>query len=98
MTPNLILFLAVFLLNVIPAFAPPTWMVFSFLGFRFPSHMGWSFAFVGAIAATMGRSLLAKLSHIIVRNHWLSEGVKKNVDSFKIEIEKRPRLTFGLLL
>ena len=39
MSPRLILFLAVFLLNVIPAFAPPTWMLFSFLGFRFPSHI-----------------------------------------------------------
>jgi len=51
----LLLFLLVFLLNVIPAFAPPTWMVFSFLGFRFPEHMGVTFAFAGALAATLGR-------------------------------------------
>ena len=44
MRPRLILFLTVFLLNIIPAFAPPTWMVFSFLGFRFPSHIDSSFA------------------------------------------------------
>jgi membrane protein DedA with SNARE-associated domain len=98
MNLNLILFLVIFLLNIIPAFAPPTWMVFSFLGFRYPEHMGWSFALVGALAATIGRSLLGKLSHAIVRNHWLSEATRKNVDSIKLELEKRPRLTFGLFL
>jgi hypothetical protein len=36
----LLVFLVVLVLNVIPAFAPPTWMVFSFLGFRFPEHAG----------------------------------------------------------
>jgi membrane protein YqaA with SNARE-associated domain len=98
MSPILILFLVVFLLNVIPAFAPPTWMVFSFLGFRFPSHMGWSLALVGAVAAATGRSLLGKLSRTIVRNHWLSEAAKENVDSLKLELENRPKLTFGLFL
>jgi membrane protein YqaA with SNARE-associated domain len=98
MSPLLILFLVVFLLNVIPAFAPPTWMVFSFLGFRFPSHVGWTFALAGAVAAAMGRSLLGKLSRAIVRNHWLGEAARENVDSFKAELEKRPKLTFGLFL
>jgi hypothetical protein len=79
MSPRLILFLAVFLLNIIPAFAPPTWMVFSFLGFRFPSRIDWSFALVGALAAATGRSVLGKLSRTIVRNHSLSEAVRKNV-------------------
>jgi membrane protein DedA with SNARE-associated domain len=98
MNPALILFLVVFLLNIIPAFAPPTWMVFSFLGFRYPEHMGWSFALVGALAAAMGRSLLGRLSHLVVRNHWLSEATRKNVDSLKVALEKRPRVTFGLFL
>ena len=98
MSPRLILFLAVFLLNIIPAFAPPTWMVFSFLGFRFPSRIDWSFALVGALAAATGRSVLGKLSRTIVRNHWLSEAARENVDSLKLELEKRPTLTFGLFL
>jgi hypothetical protein len=98
MSPRLTLFLAVFLLNVIPAFAPPTWMVFSFLGFRFPSRIDWSFALVGALAAATGRSVLGKLSRTIVRNHWLGEAARENVDSLKVELEKRPTLTFGLFL
>ena len=85
MSPRLILFLAVFLLNVIPAFAPPTWMLFSFLGFRFPSHIDWSFALIGAIAAATGRSVLAKLSRTIVRKHWLNEAARNNVDSLKLK-------------
>jgi len=98
MGPLLVLFLVVFLLNVIPAFAPPTWMVFSFLGFRLPTHMDWSFAFVGAVAAAMGRSLLGKLSRILIRNRWLSEAAKQSIKSLNLELEKRPNLTFGLFL
>jgi membrane protein DedA with SNARE-associated domain len=98
MNPNLILFMVVFLLNIIPAFAPPTWMVFSFLGFRFPLHMGWPSALVGAVAATMGRSLLGRMSNSIVRNRWLSDAARKNIDSFKVHLEKRPKLTFGVFL
>ena len=98
MIPLLILFLVVFFLNVIPAFAPPTWMVFSFLGFRFPSHMGWTFALAGAFGAAVGRLVLGKLSRLVVRNHWLGEAARQNVDSFKLDLEKRPKLTFGLFL
>jgi hypothetical protein len=98
MSPLWVLFLVVFVLNVIPAFAPPTWMVFSFLGFQLPAQLDWSFAFVGAIAAVTGRSLLGKLSRIIIRNHWLSDAARENVSSIKIELEKRPNLTFGLFL
>jgi hypothetical protein len=98
MNPLLVLFLVVFLLNVIPAFAPPTWMVFSFLGFRLPTHMDWSFALAGAVAAAMGRSLLGKLSRTIIRNHWLSEAAKQSINSLKLELDQRPNLTFGLFL
>lgn len=98
MGPIALIFLIVFLLNMIPAFAPPTWMVFSFLGLRFPQHAGWLLAVTGALAATLGRCMLAKLSRLIVRRHWLNTASRNSVDSLRGEIEKRPRLTFGLLL
>ncbi len=98
MSEILLLFLLVFLLNVIPAFAPPTWVVFSFLGFRFPDHMGVAFAVVGALAATLGRFTLAKGSHLIVRRHFLSEEARQNVDTIKEQLGKRKKFTFGLLL
>jgi membrane protein YqaA with SNARE-associated domain len=94
----LLLFLLVFFLNVIPAFAPPTWMVFSFLGFRFPDHMGVVLALVGALAATLGRFTLAKASRVIVRRHLLSEEARQNVDALKEQLSQRKKLTFGLLL
>ncbi len=98
MNPMALVFLIVLALNVIPAFAPPTWMVFSFLGFRFPEHAGWMLSVTGALAATLGRCILAKTSRIIVRRRWLSAATRENVDSLRDEIQKRPRFTFGLLL
>lgn len=93
-----LVFLIVLALNVIPAFAPPTWMVFSFLGFRFPDHAGWILALTGASAATLGRCILAKMSRVIVRGHWLSAASRDNLDSLRDELQGRPRLTFSLLL
>jgi uncharacterized membrane protein YdjX (TVP38/TMEM64 family) len=94
----LILFLVVLVLNLVPAFAPPTWMVFSTVGFRFPDHVGWTFALVGALAAALGRSALAKMAHGVVRNRWMSDVSRENVDSLKGSMEKHPKLTFGLFL
>lgn len=94
----LLLFLLIFLLNVIPAFAPPTWMVFSFLGFRFPNHMTVALAFVGALAATLGRFTLAKGSNLIVRRHFLGEEARQNVDAIREQLSRRKKLTFGIFL
>jgi membrane protein YqaA with SNARE-associated domain len=94
----LLLFLLVFLLNVIPAFAPPTWMVFSFLGFRFANHMSLALAFVGALAATLGRFTLAKGSNSIVRRRFLSAEAKQNVDVIREQLSRRKKLTFSILL
>lgn len=98
MSEILLLFVLVFLLNVIPAFAPPTWMVFSLLGFRFPEHAGIFVALVGALAATLGRFTLAKGSHLIVRRHFLSEDARQSVDAVKEHLSRRKKLTFGILL
>jgi membrane protein YqaA with SNARE-associated domain len=94
----LIVLLVVLLLNVIPAFAPPTWMVFSFLGFRYPERAGWAVALVGAIGATTGRLILAKMSRIVLRKRWLSDAARANIDTIKLELERRPKLTFGAFL
>lgn len=93
-----LLFLLVFLLNVIPAFAPPTWMVFSFLGFRFPNHMNVGLAFVGALAATLGRFVLAKGSNVIVRRRFLTEEATQNVDVIREQLSRRKKLTFSVFL
>jgi hypothetical protein len=93
-----LLFLVVFLLNVIPAFAPPTWMVFSFIGFSYPEHERILLAVVGALAATAGRLCLAKMSRAIVRRRILGETSRTNIDAVKEKLERRKKLTFSLFL
>ena len=93
-----VLFLAVFTLNVIPAFAPPTWLVFSFLGLKYPLFNGIEVALTGAVAATLGRLTLAVLSRVIVRGKFLNEATKQNVDSIRVGLEGKRKLTFGVLL
>jgi hypothetical protein len=92
------LFLVVFALNVIPAFAPPTWMVLSYVGFRYPmNHVALS-AVIAAAAATCGRVLLAKMSRDIVRKKFLSEDTRMNIDAIRERLEARPKFTFSLFL
>lgn len=73
-------------------------MVFSFIGFRYPTMNVTAFALVGALAATSGRLLLAKFSRVIVRRHFLSESSKQNVDAIKTGLQGRRKFTFGLFL
>ena len=92
MTMLLVLFFVVFALNVIPAFAPPTWMTLSFIGLAIPSVHVISLALVGATAATLGRVVLAKLSRTIIRQKLLSEQVCLNLDAIKRGIESKRAL------
>jgi hypothetical protein len=87
------LFFVVFVLNVMPAFAPPTWMTLSFVGLTLPSVNVMVLALVGAVAATLGRIALAKLARRIVRHGLLSEPVRLNIDTIKQGIEGRKALT-----
>ena len=93
----LVIFIVVFALNVIPIFAPPTWTVLSFIAIRFNSNIV-LLALVGAVAATLGRLVLAKLSTVIVRQKFLSDDTRKNIDAVKERLESRKKLTFSILL
>jgi uncharacterized membrane protein YdjX (TVP38/TMEM64 family) len=93
-----LVFIAVYLLNLIPAFAPPTWMVFSVIGFHnLTSHVTW-LALVGALAATSGRVTLAKLSRFVIRKRLLSQESKNNIDAIREGLQGREKLTFALFL
>lgn len=94
----IVLFVTVFVLNLIPAFAPPTWMVFSFIGFRYPLLNVTLLAIVGALAATAGRLLLAKFSRLIIRQRFLSAASKENIDAIRSGLEGKKKLTFGVFL
>jgi hypothetical protein len=92
MTIVVVLFFVVFALNIVPAFAPPTWVTMSFVGLTVPSINVIALAAVGATAATLGR-VGAKLSRLIVRRKFLSEQARLNVDALKQGIEGRKALT-----
>lgn len=94
---SLVIFLVVFALNVMPVFAPPTWTVLSFIAIRYNSNIV-LLAVVGAVAATLGRLVLAKLSNVIVRQKFLSDDTRKNIDAVKERLEGKKKLTFSILL
>jgi hypothetical protein len=94
----IVVFSIVYALNVIPAFAPPTWLVFSLIGFAYPEHDGIVLAISGAPGATLGRVTLAKLSRVIIRQKFLSEDTRRNIDAIREGLQGRRKLTFGLLL
>jgi len=93
-----LLFILVFILNVVPAFAPPTWITLSFLGFSMPHVPIGALALIGATAATLGRVTLAKLSRAIVRGRLLDEPTRKNIGAIKDVLEKRRVFAFGTFL
>jgi hypothetical protein len=93
-----LLFILVFILNVMPAFAPPTWITLSFLGLSMPHVPIGALALIGATAATLGRVTLAKLSRAIVRRRFLDEPTCKNIGAIKDVLEKRRVFAFGTFL
>jgi membrane protein DedA with SNARE-associated domain len=93
-----VLCIVVFVLNVLPAFAPPTWTTMSFIGLAIPNMDLLLLAAVAAVAATCGRIVLAKLSRQIVRQRLLTEQSRRNVDAIKTAIENQGAMTFGTFL
>lgn len=75
----LLLFLAVFALNVAPAFAPPTWMLMSFFGFRYPDANPFLVALVAACGAAGGRSVLAYFAQRIANSRWVSQKMRDSL-------------------
>jgi hypothetical protein len=78
-------------------FAPPTWTVLSFIAIRFNLNIV-VLAVVGAIAATLGRLVLAKLSTVIIRQRFLSEGARVSIDAVRTRLESSKKLTFSVML
>jgi membrane protein YqaA with SNARE-associated domain len=93
-----VLFIVVFVLNVLPAFAPPTWTAMSFIGLAIPNLDILLLALVAATAATCGRVVLAKLSRAVVRQKLLTEQARRNVDAIRIGIENQRAITLGTFL
>ena len=94
---GLAVFVVVFILNVVPAFAPPTWTVLSFIAIKYRVNV-LVLSVVGATAATAGRSVLARLSRWLVAQKLLSERSRENIDQLRIRLEGKKRLTAGAFL
>jgi membrane protein YqaA with SNARE-associated domain len=94
----ILVFFVIFSLNLIPAFAPPTWLVFSFIGFKYPSLNVNLMALVGAVAATLGRVTLARLSRLVIRQKFMSPRSRANIDVIRKHVEQRREYTAGLFL
>ena len=97
-TELIIYVVLIFTLNVVPAFAPPTWMVLSWIGFAHPQYNPFGVALIGATAATAGRVMLAKLARTIIRRRFMSEASRANIDVIKEMIEGHRALAAGTFL
>ena len=93
-----LLFVLIFALNLIPAFAPPTWMALALVSFQYHDTSALLLAGIGAVAATLGRLTLAKFSHVLLLKKLLNNAHRANIDVIKSRIEKRTTLTVGLFL
>jgi membrane protein YqaA with SNARE-associated domain len=94
----LFLFAAVFVLNVIPAFAPPTWLAMSWIGFQRPEANPFLIALVAACAATCARLVLARSAGRLVRSRWLHEADRENIDTLKSRLSRHRAATAGAIL
>src|SRR5579863_9039502 len=93
-----LVFLVVLGLNLLPAFAPPTWVALSFFSYKFPDNDIPMLALVGATAATLGRVVLAKSARILVRGKLLNAETRQNIDAIKEKLEGKRTLTAGVVL
>lgn len=97
MTEALLLFAAVYLLHLIPIFAPPTWMAIALIALNRPELNPFAVAVVAALGATLGRITLARGAKHLVRERWMSARIRANVDVFGQMIANRRSARYGLL-
>jgi uncharacterized membrane protein YdjX (TVP38/TMEM64 family) len=94
MTEYLLLFAIVFGINLLPAFAPPTWSILVWYTLTTDGSTPLIVA-VGAAAAASGRYLLARLFRLFA--HLMSEKSRRNLHAARTVLEQRKRNTFVVL-
>lgn len=73
------IFLLVFVINTVPFFMPPTWIVLSTIYFLFPQQFDpLLLALTGAFASTLGRVILCRIG--AASRRLMSENRKKSMD------------------
>jgi uncharacterized membrane protein YdjX (TVP38/TMEM64 family) len=86
MNEYLLLFLAVFALNLLPAFGPPTWSVIVLFGLNTDMPIA-GIVLTGAVAAALGRYLLAHGFRLF--SYKVSDKTKANLAAARAAFEKR---------
>jgi membrane protein YqaA with SNARE-associated domain len=93
----LLLFAAVYLLHLVPVFAPPTWMAIALIALNRPDLNPLAVAVVASTAAVLGRVTLALGAKRLLRERWMSARIRTNVDVFGRMIAARRGARYGLL-
>jgi hypothetical protein len=84
----------IFLANLVPAFAPPTWSILVFFTLKHDLHPT-VLVLLGVIAATAGRAILAHTFRAI--REWLPKGYVANMEAIGAYINDHTGRAFGLL-
>jgi membrane protein YqaA with SNARE-associated domain len=92
--------LLIFVINVIPAFMPPTWIFLSFIGFNFHlSNLELAvLAVFAALASSSGRAVLAIFADRILRLKFIRPATRENLEVLKRHVEDKKKLTFAFFL
>lgn len=85
MIDYLLLFAIVLAVNLMPAFGPPTWSIIVLYGFNSELPVA-GIVVTGAVAAALGRFLLAKGFRALRR--FVSEKTKRNLEAAKQRLER----------
>lgn len=93
-----LLFALVLLFNLMPAFAPPTWLALCVIGTSYPELNPFLLALTTAAAATLGRIGLAWMAEHVVRRRFLRQGIKDNIDVLRETLARHEHATLGALL
>ena len=94
-----LLFFVIFAVNVIPAFAPPTWMILSYFGLHYPDASPWVAAGVAAVAASGGRAVLAQFAQRVVGSRLISSLMRDSLSEVARAITRqRTASALGFLL
>jgi uncharacterized membrane protein YdjX (TVP38/TMEM64 family) len=73
-------------------------MALSWVGLARPLGNPFFVALIGALAATSGRLVLAKLSRVVIRQRFMSDTMSANIDIIKDGLERHRTMTFSAFL
>lgn len=98
MIPTYLLIAAlIFVSNVVPLFMPATWTIITYIAVVYQIPI-LPLAIVGAVSATLGRSVLAKLSQVVLRQKFIKDKTRKNIDVIRKKLEGKKLVTSASML